>query len=157
MRQTMPKLEAPIEAMATAGATETPSRARLPAKPVDEDVSGAVAGLLRAIDRLEETIVQETNALRERAIVDLKGFNNRKNQGLLELSRSIRHLEGGKLGEQAAARVFALRQHLEANLLVIKMHVEAVREVSTIVSDAIREADSDGTYSASIGRGVQRP
>jgi hypothetical protein len=30
------------------------------------------------------------------------------------------------------------------------MHLDAVREISAIVTDAIREAESDGTYSRTI-------
>jgi hypothetical protein len=122
-----------------------------------EDESGVLATLLRTIERLEETLEQETAGLRSRAPIDLKDFNNRKTHGLLELTRVMRHLDRGSLTPPVAARLSALRISLEVNQRVVKMHLEAVREVSAIVADAIREAESDGTYSVSVGRPAQRP
>lgn len=127
-----------------------------PVKPA-EDETGVLATLLRTIERLEETLEQETAGLRARTPVDLKDFNNRKTHGLLELTRVMRHLDRGALSPPVAARLSALRITLEVNQRVVKMHLEAVREVSAIVADAIRDAESDGTYSVSVGRPAQRP
>jgi hypothetical protein len=127
-----------------------------PVKPVEEE-SGVLATLLRTIERLEETLEQETAGLRARAPIDLKDFNNRKTHGLLELTRVMRHLDRGSLTPPVAARLSALRISLEVNQRIVKMHLEAVREVSTILADAIQEAESDGTYSVSVGRPAQRP
>ncbi len=127
-----------------------------PVKPA-EDETGVLATLLRTIERLEETLEQETVGLRARAPVDLKDFNNRKTHGLLELTRVMRHLDRGSLTPSVAARLSALRISLEVNQRVVKMHLDAVREVSAIVADAIRDAESDGTYSVSVGRPSQRP
>jgi hypothetical protein len=156
MLQNAPIIAKAVSTMAGVVNRDAPKLAHGPAKAHDEE-SEAVAGLVRAIDRLEETIGQETAALRTRAPIDFKEFNNRKNQGLLELTRSMRHLDGHNPGARIAERLTALRSMLETNRTVIQMHVDAVREVSTIVADAIREADSDGTYSVSIGKGAQRP
>lgn len=126
-----------------------------PVKPVEEE-SGALATLIRTIERLEEALEQETAGLRSRTPVDLKDFNYRKTHGLLELTRVTRHLDRGSLTPPVAARLSALRISLEVNQRIVKMHLEAVREVSAIVADAIQEAESDGTYSVSIGRAAQR-
>jgi hypothetical protein len=123
-----------------------------------EDVHSSYAALLRAIDRLEEAVEQETAALRSRTPVDLKEFHTRKTHGHLELSRAMRGLEGGVIEPMVRDRLSTLRAKLETNRAVLAMHLEAVREISTIVADAIRESESDGTYSSSIGRaGGQRP
>jgi len=45
-----------------------------------------------------------------------------------------------------------LRQKLERNRAVLEMHYEAVREVAAIIVRAIREADSDGTYSVTASQ-----
>jgi hypothetical protein len=127
-----------------------------PVKPAEEE-SGVLATLIRTIERLEETLEQETAGLRSRAPIDLKDFNNRKTHGLLELTRVMRHLDRGSLTPPVAARLSALRISLEVNQRIVKMHLEAVREVSTILADAIQEAESDGTYSVSVGRPAQRP
>lgn len=130
---------------------------RLAAVKATEDEGGVIASLVRTIERLEEALEHETAGLRSRAPIDLKDFNNRKTHGLLELTRVMRHLDRDKLPPSVAARLVALRRSLEINQRVVRMHLEAVREVSTIVADAIREAESDGTYSASIGRAAPRP
>ena len=106
--------------------------------------------LENTLQRLEELVDQETAALRNHAAIDLKDFNDRKNQALLELSRALRHLQGGADNPALSARLGALRAKLETNRAVLKMHLEAVREISMTLADAIRAADSDGTYSQAI-------
>ena len=45
-----------------------------------------------------------------------------------------------------------LRQEARRNRAVLEMHYEAVREVAAIIVRAIREAESDGTYSATASQ-----
>jgi hypothetical protein len=120
----------------------------------DRDAAAASSAFERCIERLEETVEQETAALRSRAAADLREFNNRKSQGLLELSRSARHFQAAPPSNAVLARLASLREKLDVNKAVLKMHLDAVREVTTVMADAIRDADSDGTYSLSV-RGVQ--
>lgn len=111
----------------------------------------SIHGMLEgAIQRLEEIVDQETAALRVHAVIDLKDFNDRKNHALLELTRALRHLSGGKDSQALSLRLTRLRTKLEINRGVLRMHLEAVREISTTLADAIRDADSDGTYSQAI-------
>jgi hypothetical protein len=102
------------------------------------------------IQRLEEIVEQETAALRSRRAVDLKDFNDRKSQALLDMTRALRQIQAGaKPAAHVMDRLGELRVKLEVNRRVLQMHLEAVREVSATLADAIREADSDGTYSPS--------
>ena len=159
MRQQSARAEdrvAPQPAAALADLVQARKPRLAPVKPAEEE-SGVLATLIRTIERLEETLEQETAGLRSRAPIDLKDFNNRKTHGLLELTRVMRHLDRGSLTPPVAARLSALRISLEVNQRIVKMHLEAVREVSTILADAIQEAESDGTYSVSVGRPAQRP
>ncbi len=55
--------------------------------------SMAAAACLRALERVERIIEQETLALRSRQPVDLADLNRRKSYGLLELSRSMRGVD----------------------------------------------------------------
>lgn len=103
-----------------------------------------------ALARLEEIVDQETAALRGYVAVNLKEFNDRKNHALLELTRALRQLPAGKEGEALGGRVDRLRTKLELNRIVLRMHLDAVREVSMTISDAIRDAESDGTYSQTV-------
>lgn len=109
-----------------------------------------------SIQRLEDILVQETDALRERKVINLKDFNDRKSQALLELTRLLRTLQGGEPSPEVAQRVAALRSKLALNQAVLKLHLEAVREISTTLSDAIRNADSDGTYTPAISAYARR-
>ena len=78
---------------------------------------------------------------KSRAAADLREFNNRKSQGLLELSRSLRYFQGAPPSNAVLARLAGLREKLDINQAVLKLHLEAVREVSTIMADAIRDAE----------------
>jgi hypothetical protein len=108
------------------------------------------ATLEKAVRRLEEAVEQETAALRNRTAIDLNEFNQRKNQGLLELDRALRLLNGAPPNEEMKGALRMLRQKLDANREILTTHIEAVREVAAIIAEAIRGAESDGTYSFSF-------
>ena len=117
-----------------------------------EGTLAAPAPLDRVIERLEEVVDQETAALRNRTAIDLKDFNNRKSQGLLELNRALRGLvDNPSKDRTVSTRLAGLRAKLDVNRAVLETHLSAVREVATVLADAIRDAESDGTYSPSIG------
>lgn len=131
---------------ASAAAAPQPAPAqRPPADPVLES-------LIRTIVGLEAVVEEETQALQLRQPVDLDVFSNRKSQGLMELNRSIQHIDGPRHRTQLAPRLDSLRSKLAANQAALKLHLEAVREISGIIANAIREQDSDGTYSHTIRR-----
>jgi hypothetical protein len=117
----------------------------------DEKGTTVLSLVEKAVDRLEEVVDQETAALQARRAVDLKEFNDRKSQGLLELTRAMRHMQGAAPDAAAVARLASLRGKLELNRAALKLHLDAVREISTVVADAMRNADSDGTYARPIG------
>lgn len=103
-----------------------------------------------SIQRLEDIVDQETAALNARKAINLKEFNDRKSQALLELTRMLRTLQGGPPNPLVAARVQGLKSKLAVNQAVLKLHLEAVKEISTSLADAIRNSESDGTYTPSI-------
>ncbi|WP_273221234.1 flagellar protein FlgN [Hyphomicrobium zavarzinii] len=118
---------------------------------------GSVIPMLEvSIQRLEEIVDQETAALRDRKAIDLKDYNDRKSQALLELTRSLRNMQGAVPNPTLAARVGSLRAKLAANQHMLKLHLEAVREISTSLSDAIRQSESDGTYTRAISAAYSR-
>jgi hypothetical protein len=102
------------------------------------------------IQRLEEIVDQETLALRTRQSVNFKEFNDRKSQALLELTRSLKLLQGSGPNSTLATRMGNLKVKLAVNEAALKVHLEAIREVSTTISEAMRNADSDGTYTRAI-------
>ncbi len=137
-------------------APANPSWAGSAGRSLDDSGPARDAFVEKVIDRLEEVVEAETQALRNRAKIDLNDFNHRKSQALLELSRAMRPGDRAGLGEPLRARLSGLHARLEINRAVLKLHVEAVREIATIVADTIRQAESDGTYSPSV-RSQKRP
>ena len=112
------------------------------------DRSASLAAFLAAIDRLAQAVELETESLEQHRSTDLKDFNARKSQGLLELSRAMRAIDGMPADPVVAERLGALRAKLEKNTAVLKMHMDAVGEIASMMSEAIQDAESDGTYSA---------
>ncbi|WKA27280.1 flagellar biosynthesis protein FlgN [Bradyrhizobium roseum] len=114
------------------------------------DAGGArpdeVQGLLAAIRRLENVVEEETVALETGTKIDFDDFSARKSRSMLEFVRLMRARTylGGEA--EVTEEVQRLRQKLERNRQILEMHYDAVREVATIIVRAIKEAESDGTY-----------
>jgi hypothetical protein len=106
----------------------------------------ACEAIQRAVRRLIEVVDQETAALRERTATDLTDFNARKSHGLLELDHAAGLLNGAQPDSGTLVLLRELRDKLDANSRTLAMHIEAVREIAGVITDTIREADSDGTY-----------
>lgn len=102
--------------------------------------------LVAALNRLEETIDQETSALRALDASAIGEFNSRKSQSLLELDRAERLLRGRPLPPHVSDRLRTLQTKLESNRWLLLLHLEAVREVAAVIAGAMCEAESDGTY-----------
>jgi hypothetical protein len=109
--------------------------------------AATLTALTRAIERIEDLLDEETAALKTHRAVDLVSFIRRKSQGLLELTRASRALNGYDVEPAIADRLQTLKEKLERNQAVLQLHLEAVREVAELLAKAARDADSDGTYS----------
>jgi hypothetical protein len=110
----------------------------------------AVEACLRAIERIEEVVDQETLVLGRNKTADLTEFSRRKSHGLLDLTRGLRGLDSQSLTRAIEPRLRALRIKLTENSAALRRHLDAVQEVSSILSRAIRDSESDGTYSNAI-------
>ncbi|MCP3372007.1 flagellar biosynthesis protein FlgN [Bradyrhizobium cajani] len=114
--------------------------------------SDEVRGLLATIRRLESIVEEETVALSTGKKIDFDDFSARKSRSMLEFVRLMRarmHL-GSEV--EITAEIQRLREKLERNRSILEMHYDAVREVATIIVKAIKEVESDGTYT---GRATQ--
>jgi hypothetical protein len=111
--------------------------------------ASAQTAFYEAIGRMEMLVDQETALLQENRAVELTEFNHRKQQGLLEINRILRNF--GDLDMQRIDRdmIRRLVRKLEANRQILSHHLRAMDEISSLVSRAMQEAESDGTY----GRG----
>ena len=118
----------------------------------DATRSDEVRGLLAAIRRLETIVEEETVALTTGKKIDFDEFSARKSRSMLEFVRLMRarmHL-GNEV--EITEEIQRLRDKLERNRSILEMHYDAVREVATIIVKAIKDAESDGTYT---GRAAQ--
>lgn len=102
-----------------------------------------------AIGRMEGIVDQETALLRENRAVELNDFNHRKRQGLLEINRILRNFSDFEMQLVDRDCIRRLVCKLEANRQILAHHLRALDEISSLVSRAMQEAESDGTY----GRG----
>ena len=118
----------------------------LPPDPSTAWPSAAVT-LKSAARRLARLLERETVALRHRRPVDLDVMCDRKNQALLELSRLGQGLERDMIDPELQTQLCNLLRAIEDNRSVLELHLRAVRDVAEILATAIREAESDGTYS----------
>lgn len=108
---------------------------------------GTQSNALVSIERLKATIDEETDKLEARAVVDFDGFSQRKNRGLLELTRAIRREADVQSDPRLTPHLTQLRASLIRNQAALQIHLDAVREVSAIIAKSIQEVESDGTYS----------
>lgn len=105
-----------------------------------------VLALLKAIARLEQVVDQETQSLRAGETPAFEDLNYRKSHGLLELTRAMRLVDPTSIGDDLRDRLESFREQLERNRMLLKTHLDATREISAILTAAIRDAESDGTY-----------
>lgn len=107
-----------------------------------------VLALVKAIARLEDVVEQETASLSAGAMPVFEDLNYRKSHGLLELTRAMRLVDPAWISDDLRDRLQTFRAQLERNRTLLKTHLDATREISAILTAAIRDAESDGTYSA---------
>ena len=100
-----------------------------------------------ALYRLEKALDQENEALAAFDSRNLSEYSRIKTQSLLELQRSATVLSREDVPAELLQLLTTLRQKLEVNRWLLLLHLEAAREVTTVITSAIRDAESDGTYS----------
>lgn len=114
--------------------------------------------LSKAVDRLEAVLTAETGALASGTPIDLDEIAARKNQSLLEFSRLSRRMPPrGETEPAFGDRLKQLARLLEENRRTLELHVTASHEVSEMISRSLTDAESDGTYSAQLGRRAAAP
>ncbi len=104
-----------------------------------------------ALSRLEKVLDQENEALAAFNSRHLAEFSRIKTQTLLELQRSAVALDPDNAPPELRQLFTTLQQKLELNRWLLLLHLEAAREVTAVITSAIREAESDGTYSRVCG------
>lgn len=137
---------APIAGLASAnGRRPSPPRAGV------QDSDAARAVVFSVIARIEGYLDEETEALSKSLKFDFKTSNDRKSQGLLDLNQALRRLQKSDVNQDLQLRLATFREKLAVNLRKIRLHLDAVKEIAAMLSEAIQNAESDGTYTRNIG------
>jgi hypothetical protein len=107
------------------------------------------SGLQASIEKLILLIEEENDLLQRHQITSHASFTSRKNQALRELM-IMRAAGTPHLALPACKPVLErLSDVLKTNAALLKLHIGAVGEISDIIVNGIREAESDGTYGRS--------
>jgi len=108
----------------------------------------SVATILPVLERLRTAVEAENREIAARGRVDYRVHTQRKNQGLFELSKLKGPIERARCHPAIAAAFSDLAAKLDVNRRLLAAQLKAARTVADIVARAIRENQSDGTYSA---------
>ena len=117
---------------------------------------GPLPFFVGTIERLAEAVERETRDLAGPGPVDYRGHSLRKSTGLLELSRLEPKLTNFRTDARVRAALGQLLAKLEANQKLLHARLRAARTISEVVARAIRDGQSDGTYSAQVWRENRR-
>ena len=98
-----------------------------------------------ALKRLEKVLDEENAALSDPGSRGLDGLCRTKTQCLLELQRSPEL--SGLHDDGLEALLKAVRKKLEVNRWLLFLNLEAAREITAVIVSALRDEESDGTYS----------
>lgn len=131
---------------------DTPIRPAMTPLPPPANPASSFGSILT---RLNAVIAEETAMLNRRQSGELQAFTMRKNQLLFELTKALKSSPVEELHRLHAAQLQELQWRLEANRKLLATHLDAAKEVSQTIIEAIRQADSDGTYVP--GRGSGKP
>lgn len=112
------------------------------------DTAMRPASLSTILGRIEEAVEAETHGLKTDRGFDLQSSNARKSRYLYELTRAMKGVGEAEFLAEHRDGLRRLRAALASNEAAIRAHLDAVNEVATLMSNAIRHAEADGTYSA---------
>src|SRR5271168_5036375 len=110
--------------------------------------SPAVAAALPIVERLVATIEAENRDLEQGRRAKFEAYSLSKNQGLLELNRLVPALSGAATAGLLHDALADLHAKLEINRRALAVQLKACEAVSEIITRAIQDGQSDGTYTA---------
>src|ERR1700727_2529203 len=106
------------------------------------------AAALPIIERLIATVEAENRDLEQGRGVKYEVYSLNKNQGLLELNRLLPALAVAATAGPLRDALAELHVKLETNRRALAVQLKACEAVSEIITRAIQDGQSDGTYTA---------
>jgi hypothetical protein len=116
-----------------------------PTRGAQPSAAGAV---LPIIERLIATVDAETRDLEQGRRIKCEVYSHNKNQGLLELNRLLPALAVAAAVGLLRDALAELHAKLEINRRALAVQLKACEAVSEIITRAIQDGQSDGTYTA---------
>jgi hypothetical protein len=108
----------------------------------------AAAAALPIIERLIATVEAENRDLEQGRRVKYEVYSLNKNQGLLELNRLLPALAIAAAAGPLRDALAELHVKLEINRRALAVQLKACTAVAEIITRAIQDGQSDGTYTA---------
>jgi hypothetical protein len=118
-------------------------------QPIRRAQLPAAAAALPIIERLIATVDAENRDLEQGRRVKYEAYSLTKNQGLLDLNRLIPALASAAAAGPLRDALAELYAKLEINRRALAVQLKACEVVSEIITRAIQDGQSDGTYTAS--------
>lgn len=118
---------------------------------------GYVSAVSNVLDRLDQILDAELAALAHPGVADLSLVCRQKSRLLLELSRLVRDDTPAHKDTALAERLTTVREKLVRDQSLLSVHLAATEEISDLIAQAMREAESDGTYTAPLAAAETRP
>jgi hypothetical protein len=108
------------------------------------------APILALVRRLTNILEQEAEQLERNELGNLSQFIDQKSRSLFDLSRALAMHPNTSGIEGLDDELIKLRRAFEGNRSMLGVHLAAVHEVTEVIAAAMRQAESDGTYSTRI-------
>ncbi|ANH02885.1 MULTISPECIES: hypothetical protein [Shinella] len=99
------------------------------------------------LGRLETIIDNENDNIGHDPDFDLPTSNAHKSRCLYELAMLTRDVRPDEVPQTFSGQLGRVREKLAINAQRVSAHLEAVREVVTILKNAVQDLEADGTYS----------
>ena len=99
------------------------------------------------LGRLETIIDNENGNIGSDPDFDLPTSNAHKSRCLYELAMLTRDVPPEEVPATVSGQLSRIREKLALNAQRVSAHLEAVREVVSILKNAVRDLEADGTYS----------
>ena len=118
------------------------------------ELSSTDRELVRLVDRLRRVVQAETTDLEQHVRYDVSVVTRKKSHMLLELSRLSRTRRDAPKDPILRDKLSTLKDALDTNEKALEMHLRAARQLTELITNVVRNAESDGTYSGASDLGA---
>ncbi|KZK81902.1 hypothetical protein PsW64_02492 [Pseudovibrio sp. W64] len=107
--------------------------------------------LSKSIGRVDKLLSTENEALVGKGDIDLEESAYLKGRAMLDLDMAGKAVGPENLPSEIVVRLQELQEKLAVNMKLLSTQLNAVKEVSGLLSQVMKDHDSDGTYESLVG------